>query len=134
MRLGGVDELLEQAEEGPPVSGSEASEGSSECAEVENVVGCDCGVTLRGEGDAEPSLVRGVALADEETPPFKVLDQNRCRALGQQQVLGQPGQIGTLADVSQQLTFVLPQPVAVIVRPVERAPQLAVQRLEPSSI
>jgi hypothetical protein len=98
------------------------------------VVGGDRGVAPTGERDAQAALVVGVAAPDEEAPALQVLDQHRRRALGQQQVPGEPGQAGPVAHVGQQLALVLAEPVAVVVGPVERPPELSVEALESSRV
>ena len=133
-RSGSGGQPPEQVQERAAILGREPLEGPVERAEVEDVVGGHRGVPLGGQRDAQPPLVVGVPPADEEPPPLQVLDQDGRRALRQQQVLDQPAQARALADVGQQLALVLAQAVPVVVRPMERAPELAIQGLESSSL
>lgn len=83
-----------------------------------------------GEHERESAFVGTVPGAFEETPLPQRLHHHRGRTLRQPEVLGEPGERdGTIRRyVMQQLPLVLAQ--ISVVRPVERAPDPAVQYLE----
>jgi len=126
----GVRQLPEPVQQRRPYRRRQCRQRGPQRSRLQHGICGDPGPPLSGERDGQPSFVAGIARPLDEPALSEALDEHRRRALGQREVLGQPGQRYRAIHryVVQQLPLVLAQ--IRFVGPVECIPDPAVQSLE----